>query len=79
MSAKREGPMLHELEAAAKATGRAIAETCPPGVGFCLMMFTFGDAPGWSTFLSNAERSTMIQGVEELLARLKANGATDAR
>lgn len=63
-------PQLQPMEAMVQEIGRVIAGVAPPGVGFCLMMFSMGPG-GWSTFLSNAERTSMIAGVEELIAKLK--------
>lgn len=56
---------LNELEAKARSVGRLIGDQCPPGVGFCLMMFTFGEG-GWSTYLSNADPESMIEAIREL-------------
>jgi nitrogen regulatory protein PII-like uncharacterized protein len=56
---------LHELEKKAREVGRLIGDQCPEGVGFCLMMFTFGE-DGWSTYLSNAEPESMIEAIREL-------------
>ncbi len=41
-------------------------------VGFALLMFEFGEAPQWATWISNADRGDMIQAVEEWLKRVKA-------
>lgn len=41
-------------------------------VGFCLLVFRFGDmAGGRVNYLSNAERLTMVEAMEELLSRFK--------
>ncbi len=72
-------PVLQPLENQCRRVGAVIgqvlddhAEHFPesPRVGFCLMMFTFGEG-GWSTFISNADRQDMIAGINELLSNLK--------
>lgn len=40
-----------------------------PAIGFCLMLFTFGDG-GFASWVSNAERQTMLAGVRELLDKV---------
>lgn len=62
---------LHEIEQQARNVGRLIGNSLPEGVGFCLMMFTFGEG-GWSTFLSNAEPEDMIKGIRELADKREA-------
>lgn len=42
-----------------------------PGKGFCLLVFEF-DQPGLANYISNADRESMIQGLEETVRRLKA-------
>jgi hypothetical protein len=44
-----------------------------PRVGFCLMMFTFGEG-GWATYLSNAEREDMVEAIRELLGNIENGG-----
>jgi hypothetical protein len=61
------------MEAAARGIGRTIGDTLPSGVGFCLMLFTFGGPGGWSTYLSNAQRPDMIAAIRELLDKLEAS------
>jgi len=65
---------LHELEE----TAQAIAQTVGPifdqaGECFALLGFSKG-AGGWATWVSNAERSCMIQALEEMVETLKRNG-----
>lgn len=66
---------LAKLEATARGIAAAIGETIRDEhgrdqVGFMLMMFEFR-AGGWSTYLSNAERQSMIKAMEELIQRLR--------
>jgi hypothetical protein len=49
---------------------RRLAEGCPAGVGFALMIFDFGEG-GNMAYVSNAERADMIRALEELLQKLK--------
>lgn len=42
------------------------------GVGFALLLFSFGDPPQPATWISNSDRGDMIRAVEEWLARAKA-------
>ena len=42
-----------------------------PGKGFCLIVFQF-DQPGMANYISNADRESMILGLEETVKRLKA-------
>lgn len=69
---KRGGPepILPGIEAKAREIGRSIGGALPPGIGFCLLLFTFGDG-GWGTYLSNAQRLDMIAAIRELLAKLE--------
>jgi len=39
-----------------------------PKVGFALFLFTFGEG-GWLTYISNAERDTMLQALVEFIER----------
>ena len=47
-----------------------------PKIGFCFMMFTFGEG-GFMTWLSNAERDTMIPAVRELLEKVGTSDGKD--
>lgn len=40
-------------------------------VGFCLMMFEFGSAPGRCNYISNAERADVVTLLKEQLARFE--------
>ncbi len=64
--------MLAELEEHAKEVGRLIKRIMPPGVGFTLMMFTLGEG-GWMTYLSSAERTTMIKAMKEHIEKVEAD------
>jgi hypothetical protein len=65
-----EPPRPHEIEEHARGIGNAIGRVLddaygPKTVGFCLMLFTFGEG-GWSTYLSNADPKDMIAALREL-------------
>jgi len=40
-------------------------------VGFCLMLFNFGDGPGRCNYISNAERADVVTLLKEQLARFQ--------
>lgn len=61
---------LADIEEHARGIGGTIGKVLneyygPHQVGFCLMLFTFGEG-GWSTYLSNADPETMIAALREL-------------
>jgi hypothetical protein len=40
-------------------------------VGFCLMVYEFGDGPGRANYISNADRSDVVTLLKEQLARFE--------
>jgi len=44
----------------------------PPGYGFNLLVFSFGDG-GNMFYTSNAQRETMIQAMQEFIAKFREN------
>lgn len=58
------------MEKNAEALGNIISGAVPDGIGFCLMVFSFGPE-GWLTYSSNAEGAPMIEALEELLVKMK--------
>lgn len=64
---------LYELEKSARKLGHTIGDTLPKNVGFVLWLFEWGH-DGWATYISNAQRDSMIEAVEELLKRLRTPG-----
>jgi len=64
---------LAELEARGRKLARTIADGLPQGVGFVVWLFEFG-CDGWSTYVSNAQRDSMIEALEELLKKLRTPG-----
>ena len=64
--------MLHEIEAKCREIGHLIGGEMPAGVGFCFMMFTFGEG-GWSTYVANAERESMMIALEEFIEKMRSH------
>ena len=60
-----------QLEAQAKDLGHMLSGILPPGVGFFLSLFEFGEGGGWSTYMSNGQRADMVKYLRELAARLE--------
>lgn len=50
-----------------------VKKRLPKGWGFALIVFPFS-RPGISNYISNAERASMIQALEETAKRLKNKG-----
>lgn len=59
---------LAELEKKAREIGRIIKGQMPEGVGFTLLVFTLGEG-GWMTYMSSAERTTMIEAMKEFIEK----------
>lgn len=52
--------------------GKMLREACPPGFGFSLLVFSFGDG-GSMFYTSNAERETMCQAMLEFVQKFRPN------
>jgi hypothetical protein len=52
--------------------GQALRASCPPGFGFALFVFTMPGA-GSMFYTSNAERDSMIQAMQEFIAKFREN------
>jgi hypothetical protein len=62
-----------EIKAMLNEIGHIIGDQLPDGWGMCLLLFSFG--PGGATFyISNAERETMIQALQEFVRHQKQRG-----
>lgn len=59
-------------EAALKKIGNSLKTSMPPGYGFALLVFTFGEG-GNMFYTSNAQRETMIQAMQEFIAKFREN------
>jgi hypothetical protein len=72
---------LAALEAEAQRIGQLVGKTLPPGVGFALVIFDFGQR-GHITYVSNAEQASMMNALKELqvniaLGQVQAPGGPD--
>ena len=61
-----------EAEAVLKDIGQRLRAAMPKGYGFSLLVFTFG-AGGNMFYTSNAQRETMIQAMQEFIAKFREN------
>lgn len=55
-----------------KAIGNELREACPPGFGFSLLVFSFGEG-GSMFYTSNAEREGMIRAMQEFIDKFREN------
>lgn len=67
------GPVEEKHAAALYAVGCAIRDEFPD-IGFCVLMFDFGEA-GRVNYLSNASREHMIRAMKEFVANAEADMA----
>ena len=63
---------LIRMEEHARGIGKVLKDAMPPGIGFALVLFSFG-SDGWLTYLSNGEREDMIKCLEETLQKIKTS------
>jgi hypothetical protein len=64
--------MKFTLQGIARQIGKAI----PPGMGFALLLFQFGEGDDkWMTYASNAERQGMIDTMKEFIAKWESGEA----
>lgn len=70
MAKERDPAVLADLEKRCREIGTLIGDRLPEGVGFALMLFTYG-GNGWSTYISSAKRQDMIALLTEMLHKLK--------
>lgn len=45
-----------------------------PGLGFQILVFTFGEEQRQANYISNAERKVMIEALEEFINVIKSGG-----
>lgn len=55
-----------ELEKLMSDLGHLLGDKCPPGWGFCLQLFTFGEH-GSNFYICNAQRKDMLNMMKEFL------------
>ncbi len=77
MSKRNATPRLH-LENVSGEVGRLIGSAMPPGVGFALLIFDFGEK-GNLAYISNAERTTMLESLREFIAKHEAGTVSSVR
>lgn len=58
------------LEERAADVGRVIAKLCPPGVGFTLLLFDFGEG-GHLAYMSNGQRDDVVRAMREFIERMQ--------
>lgn len=61
---------LHVAEQTARDIGRVLKDAMPPGWGFTLMMFSYGEN-GHTTYISSAKREDVIKALAEMIEKLK--------
>lgn len=61
-----------KAEAMLKEIGQLLKAACPPGYGFNLLVFTFGEG-GNMFYCSNAQREDMIRAMQEFIAKFREN------
>jgi len=66
---------LASIEKHAREIGKILLDVLPPGVGFTLWLFDFGEG-GWFTFLSNTRRDDMIRVFIEHIDKLMQDPKT---
>ena len=52
--------------------GALLRSACPPGYGFSLLIFSFGEG-GNLFYTSNAQREDMIRAMQEFIAKFRGN------
>lgn len=62
---------LADAEAIARDIGKLIGSQMPPGWGYCLILFTFGEG-GHMTYISNANRDDVVATLKELAGKMEA-------
>jgi hypothetical protein len=60
-----------QVEVMLREIGEAMRHACPRGFGFTLMIFSFDK--GAMFYTSNAERESMIEAMQEFIAKFRAN------
>lgn len=63
---------LEEAEIVARRLGHMIGDVTPPGWGFVLLLNSWGEG-GFSTYISNAERTSTIKLLREMAEKIERN------
>lgn len=61
-----------DIEAKLKSIGKVLKDSMPPGWGFNLLIFSFGEG-GSMFYLSNSQREDMIRAMQEFIAKFREN------
>ena len=61
-----------KAEAMLKEIGTLLKRACPPGFGFSLLVFSFGEG-GSMFYTSNAQREDMIRSMQEFIEKFREN------
>ncbi len=69
--ASEKARQLTTVEETAQHIGRMIGNAMPPGWGFALVTFTFGEG-GYVSYISNAEREDMVRALRECADKLES-------
>jgi hypothetical protein len=64
---------IRALEAMCRDVAVTLRAALPPGCGFFLSLFDFGDS-GWTTYMSNGQRDDMVKFLRELADKLEQRG-----
>ncbi len=72
LTPKGPRPSRTELEEDGRRLADAIVEGLPPGSGFTLLVFDFGES-GNLSYISNAQRPDMLAVFQEMVRRLGGN------
>lgn len=66
---------LEHMEAKAFTLGDAIRNSLPPGIGYALIVFHFGESiDNWLSYSSNANRIDLIATLREVADKLESMG-----
>ena len=69
---KKLRELFPEAERAAQSTAQLIGSRLPPGCGFALLVFSFGEG-GYMTHVSNTQRADLVKALRECADALEAN------
>jgi len=72
------GNPLEQLQEVVRKIGHMIGDCMPPGVGFTLLLFRYGDQPEVQ-YISSAQREDMIDMLEKMVSRLRGGIDTGSR
>lgn len=71
---QNDRPRNEGIEETLNEIGKIVAGQLPPGWGFNLLLFNFGEK-GATFYISNADRSSMIEAMKEFIDKLEQGEA----